>query len=334
MSAMQMNTGRNAADSAQTPASAALSGFLRALAQRNASVHTVKAYRTDLAEFVIFIGPEELKAIDHILIRAFLGQLYERGLSKASVARSLSSIRSFFKWMGRERMIESNPALLVTAPKLPKKLPRVPTMEEMNSVLDAKMPEEAAFAERDRLILELLYGCGIRNSELTGINLDDIHLRQGLILVHGKGKKQRMVPFGDSAQIALQDYLPQRARALEQHRRTGEAALLINLRGSRLTTRSVGRIVKPSRSPAVCPAKCIPTPCATPSGRTCWRRARTCAPFRSCSATSASPPPSATPNSPRGRSWMFTTGRIRGRSRSSADLLIFEDIAVNAGNAT
>ncbi len=147
------------------------------------------------------------------MIRAFLGQLYERGLSKASVARALSSIRSFFKWMGREHMIESNPALLVAAPKLPKRLPRVPTMEEMNSVLDAEMPEEAAFAERDRLILELLYGCGIRNSELTGINLDDIHQRQGVILVRGKGKKQRMVPFGDSAQIALRDYLPQRARA-------------------------------------------------------------------------------------------------------------------------
>ena len=113
------------------------------------------------------------------MIRAFLAQLYERGLSKASVARSLSSLRSFFKWMGRERMIERNPALLVAAPKLPKRLPRVPTMEEMNSVLDAEMPEEAAFAERDRLILELLYGCGIRNSELTGIDLEDIHLRAG-----------------------------------------------------------------------------------------------------------------------------------------------------------
>jgi len=232
------------ADSAQTPASAALSGFLRALAQRNASVHTIKAYRTDLAEFVAFLGAEEIKATDNLAIRAFLGQLYERGLSKASVARSLSSIRSFFKWMGRERMIEVNPALLVAAPKLPKKLPRVPTIEEMNSVLDAKMPEEAAFAERDHLIVELLYGCGIRNSELTGINLDDIHMRQGLILVRGKGKKQRMVPFGDSAQIALRDYLPQRSHVLEQHRRTAETALLINLRGSRLTTRSVGRIVK------------------------------------------------------------------------------------------
>jgi len=228
----------------QTPVAIALAGFLRTLTQRNASPHTIKAYRTDLAEFVTFVGPEELRAIDHILIRAFLGQLYERGLSKTSVARALSSLRSFFKWMGREHSIESNPALLVAAPKLPKRLPRVPTMEEMNSVLDAEMPPEAAFAPRDRLILELLYGCGIRNSELTGINVDDMHLRQGLILVRGKGKKQRMVPFGDSAQVALRDYLPHRARTLEQNRRTAESALLINLRGSRLTTRSVGRIVK------------------------------------------------------------------------------------------
>jgi integrase/recombinase XerC len=193
---------------------------------------------------VIFVGPEELKSIDDRLIRAFLGQLYERGLGKASVARALSSIRSFIKWMGREHLVESNPALLVSAPKLPKKLPRVPTMEEMNSVLDAKMPDEAAFAERDLLILELLYGCGIRNSELTGINLDDIHQRQGLILVRGKGKKERYVPLGDSAQIALRDYRPRRAEVLAQHKHTGESALLINLRGSRLTTRSVGRIVK------------------------------------------------------------------------------------------
>ncbi len=227
-----------------TPAATALAGFLRALAQRNASIHTVKAYRTDLAEFVTFIGPEELKSIDHLQIRAFLSQLYERGLSKASAGRALSSVRSFFKWMGREHMIEINPALLVAAPKLPKKLPRVPTMEEMNSVLDAAMPEEASFAERDRLILELLYGCGIRNSELTGINVDDIHQRQGVILVRGKGKKQRLVPMGDSAQIALRDYRPRRAELLEQHKRTGESALLINLRGTRLTSRSVGRIVK------------------------------------------------------------------------------------------
>jgi integrase/recombinase XerC len=94
-------------DVPQTPVARALAGFLRALSERNASAHTIKAYRTDLAEFVTFVGPEELKTIDHLLMRAFLAQLYERGLSKASVARALSSIRSFCKWMGRERLIES-----------------------------------------------------------------------------------------------------------------------------------------------------------------------------------------------------------------------------------
>ena len=228
-----------------TPVARALSSFLDALAQRNASRHTVKAYRTDLAEFATFIGPEELKSIDHLLIRAFLSHLYERGLSKPSVARALSSIRSFLKWMGREHMIDSNPALLVAAPKLPKNLPRVPTIEEMNSVLDADMPETASFPERDRLILELLYGCGIRNSELTGINLEDMHVRQGQLLIRGKGKKERQVLFGESALIALRDYLPRRAEILALHNRPAdESALLVNLRGTRITPRSVGRIVK------------------------------------------------------------------------------------------
>jgi len=222
----------------------ALASFVRALHARNASLHTVKAYQTDLGEFARFVGPEELSRIDHTLIRAYLGSLYERGLSKASVARALSSLRSLFRWMGRERMIESNPALLVSAPKLPKRLPRVPTMEEVNAALDSAASQEASFAERDRLILELLYGCGMRNSELTGINLEDIHLRQGVILVRGKGKKQRLVPFGEAARDALESYLPRRAQTLEAHRCTGENALLVNLRGGRLTTRSVGRIVK------------------------------------------------------------------------------------------
>lgn len=229
---------------ATTPVRTALAGFLRALEQRNASPHTVKAYRTDLEQFAEFAGPEELAALDHELLRAYMAQLYERGLSKVSIARALSSLRSFFKWMGREHMVESNPALLVTSPKLPKRLPRVPTMEEMNAVLDGPVSEEGAFAERDRLMLELLYGCGIRNSELTGINLEDIHQRQGIILVRGKGKKQRLVPMGESAQDALKAYRKKRAEVLERNRRAEETALLVNLRGTRITTRSVGRIVK------------------------------------------------------------------------------------------
>ncbi len=222
----------------------AVAKFLRALAERNASAHTIKAYRTDLAQFAGYVGPQRWDDIDHVLIRGYLASLYQRGLSKTSVARALAALRSLYRWLAQEGEVEQNPAALVATPKLPKKLPRVPTIEEVNSVLDSEMPECSAFEQRDRLILELLYGCGIRNSELIGINLDDIRWSNEIILVRGKGRKERYVPFGDSAKAALQAYLPQRQCVLGESRRTGDKALLINLRGTRLTTRSVGRIVK------------------------------------------------------------------------------------------
>src|SRR6516165_12004298 len=148
--------------------------FIRSMQERNASPHTIKAYTTDLAQFSEYVGPQAWRDIDHVLIRGYLSTLYERGLSKTSVARSLASLRSLYRWLAQEGTVEQNPAKLVATPKLPKKLPRVPTVEEVNTVLDSDMPESSAFPERDRLMLELLYGCGIRNSELIGINLDDI----------------------------------------------------------------------------------------------------------------------------------------------------------------
>jgi integrase/recombinase XerC len=178
-----------------------------------------------------------------VRVRGLLSHLYDKGLSKTSVARALAAVRSLYRWMAREGMVEQNPAALVATPRLPKKLPRVPTLEEMNTVLDAGMPDCAAFPERDQLIFELLYGCGIRNSELIGITLADIHYANEAILVRGKGKKERYVPFGETARAALQCYLPIRLKVLgEKKKRTD--ALLINLRGGPLTTRSVGRIVK------------------------------------------------------------------------------------------
>ena len=222
----------------------AVANFVRALQERNASPHTIKAYMRDLAQFADYVGQHSWGDIDHVLIRGYLSGLYERGLSKTSVARSLAALRSLYKWLAQEGEVEQNPAALVATPKLPKKLPRVPTIEEVNTVLDSAMPESSAFAERDQVILELLYGCGIRNSELIGINLDDIRWSQEIVLVRGKGKKERYVPFGDSAKAALQAYLSPRQRVLGETRRTTERALLVNLRGSRLTTRSVGRIVK------------------------------------------------------------------------------------------
>jgi len=160
------------------------------------------------------------------------------------VARSLAVVRSFYRWLAQEEMVGQNPAALVSTPKLPKKLPRVPTVEEINHLLDGKLPEIAAFPERDQIMFELLYGCGIRNSELVGINLDDIQRSAELILIRGKGKKQRLVPFGDSVKNALARYLPVRHELLAGRRRS-TPALLINRRdGGRLTTRSVGRIIK------------------------------------------------------------------------------------------
>src|SRR6266581_7934649 len=230
-------------ENSRTTVGKATDKFLRSLRERNVSPHTIKAYSGDLANFSAYIGSRKWREIDHVTIRGFLSHLYEKGLGKTSVARSLAAVRSLYRWLAQEGVVEQNPAKLVSTPKLPKKLPRVPTIEEMNSVLDGRMPEVASFPERDQLMLELLYGCGIRNSELTGINIDDIRLSAEAILIRGKGKKERYVPFGGSAKSALIAYLPERQKALaELHKNT--PALLINRRGGRLTTRSVGRIVK------------------------------------------------------------------------------------------
>ncbi|MGH9529995.1 MAG: tyrosine recombinase XerC [Terriglobales bacterium] len=227
----------------RTEVERAVDRFLRILGQRNASGHTLKAYATDLDKFAVHVGDTSWRKIDHLTIRGFLSHLYDSGLSKTSVARALAAVRSLYRWLAQEGVIDQNPAALVSTPKLSKKLPRVPTIEEMNTVLDADMPEAAAFAERDRLMFELLYGCGIRNSEMVGIQVHDIRLSDGVILIRGKGKKERYVPFGDSVKTALAAYLPARQEILGGKKKNARN-LLINLRGGQLTTRSVGRIVK------------------------------------------------------------------------------------------
>ena len=232
-----------ATKSSRAPIEKAIDKFLQSLRQRNASAHTIKAYTGDLSNFAVYVGSRDWRSIDHLTIRGFLSLLYEKDLGKTSVARALAAVRSFYGWLAQEGVVEQNPAALVSTPKLPKKLPRVPTIEEMNTMLDGKMPEVASFPERDRMLFELLYGCGIRNSELIGINLDDIRLSSEAILIRGKGKKERYVPFGDSVKAALASYLPVRQHRLAE-RKKNTAALLINQRGGRLTTRSVGRIIK------------------------------------------------------------------------------------------
>ena len=226
--------------------------FLTAIAhERGASPHTLRAYRRELHDFAAYLNDKlgaefPINRVEHRQIRAYLSELYGRGLSKASVARALAAIRAWFKWLARRGHVEQSPAALVATPKLPKHLPRVPTIEEMNRVVDSASDEFAAWPERDRVIFELLYGCGIRNAELVGLNLRDLHWANEAILVRGKGRKERYVPLGDAAAQALRTYLPLREAKLAAAGKQSEALLLnVRLRGQgRLTTRSVGRIVK------------------------------------------------------------------------------------------
>jgi integrase/recombinase XerC len=241
--------------------------YLRVLTnERGASAHTLRAYQRELHSFAAFqverYGKKQsVDRIEHTQIRAYLGMLYDRGLSKASAARALAAVRSWFKWLARAGYVEQNAASLVSTPKLPKHLPRVPSIEQMNRTVDSVSEESASWPARDRAILEVLYGCGIRNAELTGLNLGDIHWANGAILVRGKGQKQRLVPLGDAAAEALRAYLAERSARLDAAGKVkGNAtpALFVNLRlrglgkatggklggQARLTTRSVGRIVK------------------------------------------------------------------------------------------
>src|SRR3974390_293295 len=184
-----------------------------------ASAPPLRAYELELGQFEGFIrerfGKEQTAdRIEHTHIRAYLGTLYDRGLSKASTARALAAIRSWFKWLARTGRVEQNVASLVATPRLPKHLPRVPSIEQMNRVVDNIGDDAASWPARDRAILDLLYGCGIRNAELTGLNLKDIHWANEAILVRGKGQKQRYVPLGDAAAEALRAYLDERTAKL------------------------------------------------------------------------------------------------------------------------
>jgi integrase/recombinase XerC len=244
------------------PLGSLVEGYLGVLAnERGSSNHTLRAYDRELHAFATYIAErhatlQTAEKIEHTHIRAYLGTLLERGLSKASTARALAAIRSWFKWLARTGQVQQNVASLVATPKLPKHLPRVPSIEQINRVVDSVDEETASWPARDRAILELLYGCGIRNAELCGLNLNDIHWANEAILVRGKGNKHRLVPLGDAAAQAVRSYLTERsARLAARNKLNGNStsALMVSLqlRGldkpggeARLTTRSVGRIVK------------------------------------------------------------------------------------------
>lgn len=213
--------------------------FLKTLELANASPHTLRNYASDLKQFVEYFSPPGERppapaSFDHLHIREFLGALYDRKNSNRSIARKLASVRAFFRYLARQGIIGSNPARLVATPKLPKTLPAVPSAEQANNLVDAA---GAQGVERDRVIFELLYGCGLRVGELVGLNLDDFDWSERWIRVRGKGRKERQVPFGSKAADALE-------RCLKARAGIDSAALLLNERGGRLTARSVERIVK------------------------------------------------------------------------------------------
>jgi integrase/recombinase XerC len=236
--------------------------YLKVLAnERGASMHTLRAYERELNGFAAYVVQHlgaalTVDRIEHTHIRAYLGTLYDRGLSKASAARALAAIRSWFKWLARTGHVQQNVARLVATPRLPKHLPRVPSIEQMNRVVDTVGDDAASWPARDKAILELLYGCGVRNAELTSLDLNDIRWANEVILVRGKGQKQRYVPLGDAAAQALRAYLAERSALIAAGGNAparATPALFVNkqLRGlgkpggeARLTTRSVGRIVK------------------------------------------------------------------------------------------
>ena len=253
--------------------------YLRSV--KNSSPHTILNYGKDLEQFIAYLSPPglqppRLKEITHLIIREYVGHMHELGLEKSSIARKLAALRSYFKYCVREALLKENPARLVPTPKLPKRIPSVLSAEEMNGFLNqlalmnpvaasgGRLPAEknavqragasaktslvaeGLLLRRDRALLELLYAAGLRVSELTGLNLEDIEQKERVLRVRGKGSKERIVPFGSKAQEALQKYWPLREKLLQGAGLASaqSGAVFLNYAGRRLTQRSVGRIVK------------------------------------------------------------------------------------------
>lgn len=215
--------------------------------ERGASPHTCRAYRKDLELFADFLAekklPTDWAAIDHVTIRLYLGHLYQgKRVKRSSVVRKLATLRTFFRYLKREGIVEKNPAKMVATPKGGKELPHALTVDEAFRLL--AVPDDATpLGSRDHAILELLYSSGLRVGELTALNLQDLDLGGGLVRVMGKGGKERIVPIGSKASEALGAYLARRGELMEQGRSTPQY-LFLNNRGGRLTARSVARMIK------------------------------------------------------------------------------------------
>ena len=231
----------------------AIAGFASYLAdERRFSERTVTAYVSDLERFTAFWesefgeGPASrtpLSRIDTLAVRSHLASLHRAKLGNRSIARHLSTLRSFFRWACREGHLDRNPAKGLPAPRTPKTLPRALTLADTTALLETE--DEAHFPERERALFELLYATGLRVSEAAALDVDDVDLSSRVLRAQGKGRKERLVPFGEEAQAALRDYLPARAerRGPATERDDGEP-LFVNARGGRLTTRSMARVLK------------------------------------------------------------------------------------------
>jgi len=218
--------------------------------ERAASPHTCRAYRKDLELFAAFLRnkqlPSDVAAIDHVTIRLYLGDLYKgKKIKRTSVVRKLATLRTFFRYLKREGIIQKNPAKMVATPKGGKDLPHALTVDEAFRLLDA--PDTTTpVGCRDGAILEFLYSSGLRVGELTSLNLVDLDLGGGMVRVLGKGGKERLVPIGSKAVEALRSYLARRGELMEQGKNP-PPYLFLNYRGGRLTPRSVGRMIKKYR---------------------------------------------------------------------------------------
>lgn len=222
--------------------------------ERNASVHTLRSYAADLEQFRNFLLSKELytdektgdvpvEKIDHLAIRAYLSHLF-RDCKKSSLARKIAAQRSFFRYLVGEGILPQNPAEMVSTPKQDRPLPIFLPVDEVFALVET--PDiSTIWGARDRAILEVLYSCGIRVSELVGLSDGDADFFLGILKVYGKGGKERIVPIGAKALKALQEYLPQRDRVLARRNLKGsQSPFFINPRGGRLTSRSVARILQ------------------------------------------------------------------------------------------
>ena len=207
--------------------------------EKNYSPHTIKNYLSDLEEFSKFLSGEEITNVSYLTIRKFLAHLRSGNISKRSVCRKLSTLRSFFKFLQRDGYIKANPVESISTPKMDKKLPIF--LDEKTAARLVTAPETKDFqGTRDRAILETLYSTGIRVGELVGIDLSDVDFISGVIKVLGKGRRERLAPVGDKAVGAIREYMEHRsAKKLEEKK-----PLFLNKSGKRLTDRSIRRIIE------------------------------------------------------------------------------------------